>query len=108
MSLFPVSSLPEAYVEDKIVEANWVTTAQKSEVTAFLQSRQAEQDGDPELQEPAATPGDVRRGDRATGCQPTLELVVAHNAVNVFPVPHAINNWPRSTRPDATSSTAVC
>jgi chromosome segregation ATPase len=39
---------------DKIVEANWVTTAQKSEVSAFLQSRQAEKDGDTELQEPAA------------------------------------------------------
>merc|ERR1719262_779731 len=39
---------------DKLVEASWVTTGQRKEVTAFLQARQQEQDGDTELQAPAA------------------------------------------------------
>jgi len=36
-----------------IVDASWVTTAEKSQVTAFLQARQQAQDGDEELQTPA-------------------------------------------------------
>merc|ERR1719506_3607636 len=37
-----------------LVEATWVTSAQKQEVAAFLQQKQAEQDGDTALQAPAA------------------------------------------------------
>merc|ERR1719487_2049512 len=38
----------------KIVEASWVTSADRSEVGAFLQQKQAEDDGDTAIQAPAA------------------------------------------------------
>merc|ERR1719456_1342331 len=37
-----------------LVDASWVSTAEKKEVTAFLQAKQQERDGDTELQTPAA------------------------------------------------------